>query len=118
MVGCDFRHLLIPPNSPINWGEPESKSPFYRGASACGGSPIVGTGVDLGGSRTFCYRQEDFSNILLAIDHQKGQSLGLLWQKLWNREPKQKPPEDETSIQKKKRQATSSRGKTGVKTKW
>ncbi|MBN3877308.1 MULTISPECIES: IS4 family transposase [unclassified Nostoc] len=41
----------------------------------------------------------------LAIEPEKGQSLGLLWQKLWNREPKQKPPKDETSTQKKKRQA-------------
>jgi hypothetical protein len=32
----------------------------------------------------------------LAIEPEKGQSLGLLWQKLWNREPKQKPPKDET----------------------
>lgn len=41
----------------------------------------------------------------LAIEPQKGQSIGLLWQKLWNREPKQKPPKDETLTQKKKRQA-------------
>lgn len=39
----------------------------------------------------------------LAIESEKGQSLGLLWQKLWNREPKEKPPKDETSTQKKKR---------------
>ena len=30
-----------------------------------------------------------------------------MWQKLWNREPKQKPPKDETPTQKKKRQAVS-----------
>lgn len=40
----------------------------------------------------------------LAIDPQHGQPLGLLWQKLWNREPKSKPPVDETSKQKKQRQ--------------
>jgi len=44
----------------------------------------------------------------LAIDPQTGQSLGLLWQKLWHREPKQQPPKDETLIEKKKRQAASS----------
>jgi hypothetical protein len=43
----------------------------------------------------------------LAIDPQQGQPLGLLWQKLWNREPKQKPPKDETPIQKKRRQAVA-----------
>src|SRR4028118_871127 len=41
----------------------------------------------------------------LAIDPQHGQPLGLLWQKLWNREPKPKPPADETLRQKKQRQA-------------
>ena len=41
----------------------------------------------------------------LAIDPQHGQPLGLLWQKLWNPEPKSKPPVDETSKQKKQRQA-------------
>ena len=39
----------------------------------------------------------------LAIEPQKGQPFGLLWQKLWNREPKHKPPRDETPTQKKKR---------------
>jgi hypothetical protein len=39
----------------------------------------------------------------LAIEPQNGQSLGLLWQKLWNREPKPKPPLDETRTQKKQR---------------
>ncbi|MHC5897666.1 IS4 family transposase, partial [Nostoc sp.] len=43
----------------------------------------------------------------LAIESEKGQSIGLLWQKLWNREPKQKPSGDETPIQKKKRQAAA-----------
>jgi hypothetical protein len=43
----------------------------------------------------------------LAIEPNNGQSLGLLWQKLWNREPKQKPPKDETPTQKKKRQAAA-----------
>lgn len=41
----------------------------------------------------------------LAIEPEKGQPFGLLWQKLWNREPKQKLPLDETPTQKKKRQA-------------
>ena len=41
----------------------------------------------------------------LAIDPQHGQPLGLLWQKLWNPEPKSKPPVDENSKQKKQRQA-------------
>ena len=39
----------------------------------------------------------------LAIDPQLGQPFGLLWQKLWNREPKQQQPKDETPTQKKKR---------------
>lgn len=43
----------------------------------------------------------------LAIEPEKGQSLGLLWQKLWNREPKQKLPKDETPVQKKRRQAAA-----------
>jgi len=43
----------------------------------------------------------------LAIEPQNGQSLGLLWQKLWNREPKPKPPLDETRTQKKQRQAAA-----------
>lgn len=41
----------------------------------------------------------------LAVEPQNGQSIGLLWQKLWNREPKPKPPTDETPTQKKQRQA-------------
>jgi len=41
----------------------------------------------------------------LAIDPQQGQPLGLLWLHLWNREPKSKPPADETPVQKKQRQA-------------
>ena len=41
----------------------------------------------------------------LAIDPQHGQPLGLLWQKLWHREPKPKPPAGETPLQKKQRQA-------------
>ncbi len=39
----------------------------------------------------------------LAIDPQHSQPLGLLWQKLWNREPKPKPPTGEASEQKKQR---------------
>ncbi len=41
----------------------------------------------------------------LALDPQHGQPLGLLWQKLWNRAQKPKPPSDETPKQKKQRQA-------------
>jgi hypothetical protein len=43
----------------------------------------------------------------LAIETQKGQPLGLLWQKLWNREPKARPAKDETPAQKTKRQAAA-----------
>lgn len=43
----------------------------------------------------------------LAIKPQNGQSMGLLWQKLWNREQKPKPPQDETPTQKKQRQAAA-----------
>jgi hypothetical protein len=39
----------------------------------------------------------------LAIEPEKGQILGLLWQKLWNREVKEKPPTHETPEQKKDR---------------
>ena len=41
----------------------------------------------------------------LAIEPQNGESLGLLWQKLWNRESKPKPSVHETPTQKKQRQA-------------
>jgi hypothetical protein len=34
----------------------------------------------------------------LAIAPQTGQSIGILWQKIWHREPKQKPPKDETLL--------------------
>ena len=40
----------------------------------------------------------------LAIEPEQGQSLGLLWQKLWHRQPKTKPPANETPKQKKARQ--------------
>jgi hypothetical protein len=43
----------------------------------------------------------------LAIEPEKGQTLGLLWQKLWNREHKPKLPKDETQWQKKQRQASA-----------
>ncbi len=43
----------------------------------------------------------------LAIEPQQGQTWGLLWQKLWNREQKPKPPKDETPKQKKPRQASA-----------
>jgi hypothetical protein len=41
----------------------------------------------------------------LAIAPEQGQVIGLLWQKLWNREPKAKPPQDEIAEAKKQRQA-------------
>jgi hypothetical protein len=41
----------------------------------------------------------------LAIAPEQGQVIGLLWQKLWNREPKAKPPKDETTEAKKQRQS-------------
>jgi hypothetical protein len=40
----------------------------------------------------------------LAIEPEQGQTIGLLWQKLWNREHKPKPPQAETPEQKKQRQ--------------
>ena len=43
----------------------------------------------------------------LAIEPKLGQPIGLLWQKLWNREPKAQPPLDETPDQKKQRRATA-----------
>lgn len=43
----------------------------------------------------------------LALDTQQGQPLGLLWQKLWNREAASQPPIDETLEQKKQRQAAA-----------
>ena len=41
----------------------------------------------------------------LAIEPQNGESLGLLWQKLWNRESKPTPSVQETPTQKRQRQA-------------
>lgn len=41
----------------------------------------------------------------LAVEPEQGQPLGLLWQKLWHREHKAKPPANETPKQKKARQA-------------
>lgn len=41
----------------------------------------------------------------LAVEPLQGQSLGVLWQKLWHREPKAKPPANETPTQKKVRQS-------------
>lgn len=39
----------------------------------------------------------------LAVEPEQGQSIGLLWQKLWHREPKAKPPANETPKHKKAR---------------
>ncbi len=41
----------------------------------------------------------------LAVEPEQGQSLGLLWQKLMSRQPKAKPPANETPKQKKVRQS-------------
>lgn len=41
----------------------------------------------------------------LAVEPEQGQPLGLLWQKMWNRDHLIKPPADETPQQKKERQA-------------
>jgi hypothetical protein len=41
----------------------------------------------------------------MAVETEQGQPLGLLWQKMWNREQRVKPPADETPQQKKERQA-------------
>ena len=47
----------------------------------------------------------------LAVDPNQGQPLGLLWQKIWNRPHSSKPPSDETSEQKKQRQAKTRKDK-------
>ena len=47
----------------------------------------------------------------LAVDPEQGQPLGLLWQKLWNRPHRPKPPADETPEQKKQRQAKERKAK-------
>jgi hypothetical protein len=41
----------------------------------------------------------------MAVEPEQGQPLGLLWQKMWNRDNRVKPPVDETPEQKKERQA-------------
>jgi len=41
----------------------------------------------------------------LAVEPEQGQPLGLLWQKLWNRQHREKPSADETPQQKKQRRA-------------
>lgn len=41
----------------------------------------------------------------LAVEPDQGQPLGLLWQKLWNRQHREQPPADETPQQKKQRRA-------------
>ena len=45
------------------------------------------------------------------MDPDNGQPLGLLWEKLWKREPLAIPPKNETPAQKKKRQAAARKGK-------
>lgn len=41
----------------------------------------------------------------LAVEPEQGQPLGLLWQKIWHRDPKAKPPSNETPEHKKERLA-------------
>lgn len=45
----------------------------------------------------------------LAIEPKSGLPIGLLWQKLWNREPKAHSPKDETPEQKKQRARSSTK---------
>ena len=47
----------------------------------------------------------------LAVEPEQGQPLGLLWQKLWNRQHQEKPPAKETPKQKKKRLAKNRKTK-------
>lgn len=47
----------------------------------------------------------------MAVDPEQGQPLGLLWQKLWNRQHREKPPTGETSAQKKRRLAQARKAK-------
>ena len=47
----------------------------------------------------------------LVVEPEQGQPLGLLWQKLWNRRHRPKPPADETPEQKKQRQAKARKAK-------
>ncbi len=47
----------------------------------------------------------------LAVEPDQGQPLGLLWQKLWNREHRAKPPANETLQQKKQRRAEARKAK-------
>lgn len=47
----------------------------------------------------------------LALSPEEGQPLGLLWQKLWNRQHPVPPPVNETLAQKKKRQAKERKAK-------
>ena len=49
----------------------------------------------------------------LAVDPEQGQPLGLVWQKLWNREHRAKPSADETSEQQKQRRAEIRKAKRG-----
>lgn len=47
----------------------------------------------------------------LAVDPEQGQPLGLLWQKLWNRSHRPKPPAEETPKQKQQRRAKERKAK-------
>ena len=47
----------------------------------------------------------------LAVEPDQGQPLGLLWQTLWNREHRAKPPTNETPQQKKQRRAETRKAK-------
>ena len=47
----------------------------------------------------------------MAVDPEQGQPLGLLWQKIWNRQHREKPPTEETPKQKKQRLAKARKAK-------
>ena len=49
----------------------------------------------------------------LAVDPEQGQPLGLLWQKLWHRQHRAKPPSDETPEQKQQRRAKARKAQRG-----
>jgi hypothetical protein len=47
----------------------------------------------------------------MAVDPEQGHPLGLLWQKMWNRQHREQPPAEETPKQKKQRLAKARKAK-------
>lgn len=47
----------------------------------------------------------------MAVEPEQGQPLGLMWQKLWNRQHQEKPPSEETPKRKKQRRAKAHKAK-------